>query len=57
MQAYAVQGDVEEIKSMLKLVAADKYLRLQVCNSMKSLMTSETLDGDVTALIEKNICK
>ena len=57
MQAYAVQGDVEEIKSMLKLVVADKYLRLQVCNSMKNLMERETLTEDVKALIEKNICK
>lgn len=57
MQAYAVQGNVEEIKSMLKLVAADKYLRLQVCNSLTSLMKTETLNGDVSSLIEKNICK
>ncbi|HNF93720.1 MAG TPA: hypothetical protein PLQ75_03630, partial [Anaerolineales bacterium] len=57
MQAYAVQGNVEEIKSMLKLVVADKYLRLQVCNSLTNLMQRETLNGDVSALIEKNICK
>jgi hypothetical protein len=57
MQAYAVQGNVEEIQSMLKLVVADKYLRLQVCESMTGLMARESLNGDVTALIENNICK
>ncbi|MBI2332326.1 MAG: hypothetical protein HYU84_09255 [Chloroflexi bacterium] len=57
MQAYAVQGNLEEIQSMLKLVVADKYLRLQVCNSMTDLMTRVSLSGDVKALIEQNICK
>lgn len=57
MQAYAVQGNVEEMSTMTRLIVLDKYLRLQVCNSMNDLMTRESLQGPVKTLIEKTICK
>ena len=57
MQGYAAQGNVEEMRKMMKLVALDKYLRLQVCNSMKYLAGKETLSDEVNEFITKKICE
>lgn len=57
MQAYAVQGNVEEIREMTKLIVLDRYLRLQVCNNMKYLAENETLSGEVNEFIIKRICE
>ncbi len=57
MQAYAVQGNVDEINKMTKLVILDKYLRLQVCNNMKYLDGNEALSDEVNELITKKICE
>jgi hypothetical protein len=57
MQAYAVQGNVEEIREMTKLVVLDRYLRLQVCNNMKYLAEKETLSSEVNEFIIKRICE
>ncbi len=57
MQAYAVQGNVEEIREMTKLIVLDKYLRLQVCNNMKYLAENETLSSEVNEFITKKICE
>lgn len=57
MQAYAVQGNVEEIREMTKLVVLDRYLRLQVCNNMKYLVENETLSSEVNEFITKRICE
>ena len=57
MQAYAVQGNVDEISKMTKLVILDKYLRLQVCNNMKYLARNETLSDEANEFIMKKICE
>jgi hypothetical protein len=57
MQGYAAQGNVEEMRKMMKLVALDKYLRLQVCNSMKYLAENESLSDEVNEFITKKICE
>ncbi len=57
MQAYAAQGDVDKMRDMTKLILLDKYLRLQVCNSMKRLAERETLSAEVNELITKKICE
>ncbi len=57
MQAYAVQGNVKEIQSILKRVTSDKYMRLQVCQAMTSSKNLASLDPEVTVLIENDICK
>lgn len=57
MQAYAVQGDVDEIRKMTKLVILDRYLRLQVCNNMKYLAGNETLSAEVNEYIQDKICE
>lgn len=57
MQAYAVQGNVDEIREMTKLIVLDKYLRLQVCNNMKYLAENESLSAEVNEFITKKICE
>ncbi len=57
MQAYAVQGNVDEIRDMTKLIVLDRYLRLQVCNNMKYLADNETLSSEVNEFITKKICE
>jgi hypothetical protein len=57
MQAYAVQGDVNEMREMTKLIVLDKYLRLQVCNNMKYLAENEALSTEVNDFITKRICE
>ena len=57
MQAYAVQGNVDEMREMTKLIVLDKYLRLQVCNNMKYLAENETLSSEVNEFIAKKICE
>ena len=57
MQAYAVQGNVDEIREMTKLIVLDKYLRLQVCNNMKYLSENESLSAEVNEFIAKKICE
>lgn len=57
MQAYAVQGNVDEMREMTKLIVLDKYLRLQVCNNMKYLAENESLSSEVNEFITKKICE
>ena len=57
LQASAVLGDVEQMRSTAKLVTIDKFLRLQVCNIMTDFMEKETLNNEVKSVIEHNICK
>jgi hypothetical protein len=57
LQAAAVLGDVEQVRSTSKLVATDKFLRLQVCGIMMEFMKTESLSNEVITVIEKNICK
>jgi hypothetical protein len=57
MQAYAVQGDVDEMREMTKLIVLDKYLRLQVCNNMKYLAENESLSAEVNEFIAKKVCE
>lgn len=56
-QAYAVQGDVEKMNETTKLIVSDKFLRLQVCNSMTKFSEKETLSTDVENFIQKRICE
>lgn len=57
LQANAVLGNVEKMRSTAKLVAADKFLHLQACETMKEFMTRETLDDAVRDFIESKICE
>ncbi|HMU92583.1 MAG TPA: hypothetical protein PLI15_07140 [Anaerolineales bacterium] len=57
LQASAVLGDVEQVRSTAKLVTVDKFLRLQVCNIMTDFMEKETLNDEVKSVIEHTICK
>jgi hypothetical protein len=57
LQASAVLNDVDKVRSTVKLVATDKFLRLQVCNIMTDFMERETLSDEVKAIIEHGICK
>jgi hypothetical protein len=57
LQASAVLNDVDQVRSMVKLVTTDKFLRLQVCNIMTDFMKKETLSAEVQAVIEHGICK
>jgi hypothetical protein len=57
LQASAVLNDVDKVRSTIKLVTADKFLRLQVCEVMTDFEQKETLSDEVKALIEHGICK
>jgi hypothetical protein len=57
LQASAVLGDVDKVRSTVKLVIADKFLRLQVCEIMTDFEQKETLSDEVKSVIEHGICK
>ncbi len=57
LQASAVLGDVDQVRSTAKLIATDKFLRVQVCEIMTGFMQQESLSDDVKAVLEKNVCK
>ncbi len=57
LQASAVLGEVDQVRNTAKLVATDKFLRVQVCGIMTEFMQGETLNEEVKSVIEKNICK
>jgi hypothetical protein len=57
LQASAVLGKVEQVRNTVKLIATDKFLRVQVCEIMTEFMKKETLKDEVILVIEKNICK
>lgn len=56
LQANAVMGDLEKMRSTTKLVTTDKFLRLQVCEIMTKFASKETLNASVNEFIEKKIC-
>lgn len=56
-QAYAVQGNVEKMRSTLKLIALNRDLSLQTCDIMLSFMKQETLTVEVQDFIEKKVCE
>lgn len=57
LQASAVLGDVEQVRSTAKLMTTDKFLRLQVCRIMTDFMKRETLSDEMKLVIEHNICE
>jgi hypothetical protein len=57
LQASAILGDVDQVRTTAKLVSIDKFMRLQSCKIMTDFMNKESLDEDVRTVIEKNICK
>jgi len=57
LQASAVVNDVDKVRSTVKLVTTDKFLRLQVCEIMTDFEQKETLSDEVKAVIEHGICK
>ena len=57
LQASAMLGEVDQVRSTAKLVTTDKFLRLQVCAIMSDFMKKETLNNEVKAVVEHNICK
>ena len=57
LQASAVLGDVDQVRGTAKLIATDKFLRVQACEIMTDFMRQETLSNDVKAVLEKNVCK
>jgi hypothetical protein len=57
LQASAVLGHVDQVRTTAKLVSIDKFMRLQSCKIMMDFMKKEPVDQDVRLVIEKNICK
>lgn len=57
LQANAVIGDLDKMRSTTKLVITDKFLRLQVCDIMTDFMNKEALDDAVDDFIQKKICE
>jgi hypothetical protein len=57
LQAYAVQGNVEKMRSTLKLVALNKQLSLQTCAIMRNFIEQETLNQEVIDFIQKKVCE
>jgi hypothetical protein len=57
LQAYAVQGDLEKMRATLKLIASDRFLRLQTCEIMVDFMERETLTAEVEQFIQSKICE
>jgi hypothetical protein len=57
LQASAVLGDVDRVRSTSKLVSEDKFMRLQVCEVMTEFMKQENLNEQVKSVVERNICK
>lgn len=56
-QAYAVQGNVEKMRSTLKLIALNRDLSLQTCDIMLNFMSREALTDEVQDFIEKKVCE
>jgi len=57
LQAYAVQGDLNEMREVTKVLVLDKYLRLQVCSNMFHFAENEDLSPEVKDYIQKKICE
>jgi hypothetical protein len=57
LQAYAVQGDLEKMRATLKLIASDRFLRLQTCEIMTDFTERETLTTEVQQFIQNKICE
>ena len=57
LQANAILGDLDKMRSTTKLVITDKFQRLQACDIMTDFMNKETLDDAVDDFIQKKICE
>jgi hypothetical protein len=57
LQAAAVQDDVKQVREMTKIVTADKFLGMQVCDLMTDFAQKETLSDEMKSVIEQGICK
>lgn len=57
LQAYAVQGDVEKMRSTLKLIAVNKFLSKQTCDIMSNFMKQDTLSQVVQEFIQNKVCE
>jgi hypothetical protein len=57
LQASAVLNDVDRVRSTIKLVSTDKFLRLQVCDIMTGFAQKQPLSDEMKSLIEQGICR
>src|SRR5690606_30479892 len=52
-QAYAVTGDVDKMRSTLKLIVLNRQLRIKTCEMMSNFMEQKTLNQEVQDFIQK----
>ncbi|MFN3491142.1 MAG: hypothetical protein ACK40V_02885, partial [Anaerolineales bacterium] len=57
LQAYAVTDDIDKMRSTLRLITTDRFLRLQTCELMLDFMERETLSNEINAFIENKVCE
>lgn len=57
LQASAVVGDLDQVRTMSKLVSIDRFMRLQSCDIMTDFMKNVTVSEEIAAVLKKNICK
>jgi hypothetical protein len=57
LQASVVTDDVARVRTMSKLVSADKFMRLQVCDIMTKFTQDKTLSAEMRSTIEEGICR
>lgn len=57
LQAFAVLGENDSLRSTLKIISADKTLRVQACQVMTEFAGQQSLSNEVLETIEKNLCK
>ncbi len=57
IQAYAVLGDAEQVRSLARIVSADRFLQMQACELMTDFMQSESVNEEIQAVIGKFFCE
>lgn len=56
-QAYAVTGDVDKMRSTLKLIVLNRQLSIKTCEIMSNFMEQKTLNQEVQDFIQKKVCE
>jgi len=57
LQGAAKAGDVESMRTMMKLLSADKFLRAQTCALMSDFMQREMVTDEVRFAVEHGVCQ
>jgi hypothetical protein len=57
VQAYAVLGDLDKLRTLKKIIIADPFLTVQTCKILTDMTASQNLEPEILAFVQGSFCE